>query len=74
MVGYICYHGNNHGVNNEWISGGMTIMKQQGMEVLGVNLSPPVLFKDRYAVRPLIMLNACLTLSWPDKSFRPRSL
>ena len=43
------------------------------MEVLGVDLSPSVLFKDRYAVRPLIMLNACLTLSWLDKSVRPRS-
>jgi len=53
---------------------GITIVKQQGMEVLGVNLSPSVLFKDRYAVRPLIMLNTCLTLSWPDWSFQPRSL
>ena len=56
----------------------MTIVKQQGMEVLGVNRlgceSPSVSFKDRYAVRPLVMLNACLTLSWPDMSFRPRSL
>jgi len=49
----------------------MTIVKQQGMEVLGVNLSPAMLFKDRYVVRPLVMLNACLTLSWPDKSFQP---
>ena len=54
--------------------GGMTIVKQQGMEVLGVNLSPSMSFKDRYAVRPRVMLNSCLTLSWPDKSFRPRSL
>ena len=52
----------------------MTIVKQQGMEVLGVDLSLSVSFKDRYVVRPLVMLNACLTLSWPDKSFRPRSL
>jgi len=54
--------------------GGMTIVQQQGMEVLGVNLSPSVSVKDRFAVRPHVMLNACLTLSWPDKSFRPRSL
>jgi len=54
--------------------GGVTIVKQQGMEVLGVNLSPSVSFKERYAVRPLVMSNACLTLSWPDKSLRPRSL
>jgi len=54
--------------------GGMTIVQQQGMEVLGVNLSPSVSANDRFAVRPRVMLNACLTLSWPDKSFRPRSL
>ena len=54
--------------------GGMTIVKQQGMEVLGVNLSPSVSVKDRFTVRPRVMLNACLTLSWPDKSFRPRNL
>ena len=54
--------------------GGMTIVKQQGMKVLGVNLSQSVSFKDRYAVRPRVMLNACLTLSWSDKSFRLRSL
>jgi len=54
--------------------GGITIVQQQGKEVLGVNLSPFVSFKDRYAVRPRVVLNACLTLSSPDKSFRPRSL
>jgi hypothetical protein len=27
--------------------GGMTIVKQQGMEVLGVDLSPSMLIKDR---------------------------
>jgi len=47
----------------------MSIVKQQGMEVLGVDLSLSVLFKDRYVVRPLVMLNAYLTLSLPDKSF-----
>jgi hypothetical protein len=30
----------------------MMIVKQQGMEVLGVHLSPSELFKDRFAVRP----------------------
>ena len=44
------------------------------MEVLGVDLSPSVSFKDQYVVRPLVILNAYLTLSWPDKSFRPQSL
>ena len=51
----------------------MSIEKQQGKEVLGVDLSPSVLVKDRFAVRPHVMLNACLSLSWPDNSFRPRS-
>jgi hypothetical protein len=42
----------------------MTIVKQQGMEVLGVDLSPSVSVKDQFAVRSLIILNTCLTLSW----------
>ena len=51
----------------------MTVVQQQGMEVLGVNLSLFVSFMDRFAVCPHVMLNACLSLSWPDNSFRPRS-
>ena len=47
----------------------MSIEKLQDMEVLGVDLSPFVSFKDRCAVRPHVMLNACLSLSWPDNSF-----
>jgi len=31
---------------------------------LGVDLSPSVSVKDRFAVRPHVMLNACLSLSW----------
>ena len=49
----------------------MSIEKQQGKEVLGVDLSPSVSVKDQFAVRPHVMLNACLSLSWPDNSFRP---
>jgi hypothetical protein len=49
----------------------MSIEKQQGMEVLGVNLSPFVSVKDRFVVRPHVMLNKCLSLSWLAKSFRP---
>jgi hypothetical protein len=30
----------------------MTIVKQQGMEVLGVDISPSESFKDRFVVRP----------------------
>ena len=51
----------------------MSIKKQQGKEVLGVDLSPSVSVKDRFVVRPHVMLNACLSLSWPDNSFRLRS-
>ena len=36
----------------------MSIEKQQGKGVLGVDLSPPVSVKDRFAVRPHVMLNA----------------
>ena len=38
-----------------------------------MDLSPSVSVKDRFAVRPHVMLNACLSLSWSDNSFRPRS-
>ena len=48
-VGYNCYRGNNC-VNNEWRSCGMSIEKQQDMEVLGVDLSPSVSIKDRTVV------------------------
>ena len=48
------------------------IEKQQGMEVLGAYLSPSVSIKDRFAVRPHVMLNACLALSWPDPMIRPQ--
>ena len=57
MVGYNCYHGKEPCVNNEKRLDGMMVVQQQGMEVLGVNLSPSVSFKDRYAVRPHVMLN-----------------
>ena len=47
----------------------MLIEKQQGKEVLGVDLSPSVSVKDRFAIRPHVMLNPCLSLSWLDNSF-----
>ena len=40
----------------------MSIVKQQGKEVLGVDLSPSVSVKDRCVVHPHVMLNACLSL------------
>ena len=49
------------------------IEKRQGMEVFGVYLSPSVSIKDQFAVRPHVMLNACLALSWPDLMILPRS-
>ena len=58
MVGYICYHEKEPCVNNEKRLDGMMVVQQQGMEVLGVNLSPFVSFEDRYAVHPHVMLNA----------------
>ena len=47
----------------------MSIEKQQGKKVLGVDLSLFVLVKDRFIIRPHVMLNTCLSLSWPDNSF-----
>ena len=40
---------------------------------LGAYLSPSLSVKDRFAVRPHVMLNTCLALSWLDKSFRALS-
>ena len=70
-VGYICYRGINRVLIMNLRPGRLTIVQQQDMEVLGVNLSPSVSFKNGIAVRPRVMLNACLTFSWLDKSFRP---
>jgi hypothetical protein len=46
----------------------MMIVKQQRMEVLGVDLSPFVSIKDQNMEPFLVMLNTCLSLSWPDQS------
>jgi hypothetical protein len=46
----------------------MSIEKQQGIEVLGVDLSPSMSVNDRFAVHPHVMLKACLSLSWSNKS------
>ena len=51
----------------------MSIEKQQDIEVLGVDLSPSVSVKHRFAIRPHVMLNACLSLSWLDNTFGPQS-
>jgi hypothetical protein len=52
-VGYICYHRKEPSVNNKLRPDGMSIVKQQGVEVLGVDLSPSVSVKDQSAVLPL---------------------
>ena len=49
------------------------IEKQQGMDVLGAYLSPSVSIKDRFVVRPHVMLNACLALNWLDLVIQSRS-
>ena len=49
------------------------IEKQQGMEVLGAYLSLSMSIKDRFAILPHVMLNACLALSGTDLMIRPRS-
>ena len=36
---------------------------------LGAYLSPSMSVKDLFVVCPHVILNACLALSWPDKSF-----
>ena len=41
---------NNHGMLSKWRPGGMSVEKQQGMEVLSVDLSPSVSIKDRTVV------------------------
>ena len=38
-----------------------------------MDLSPSVSVKDRFTVRPHVMLNTCLALSSLDKLFQPRS-
>ena len=40
---------------------------------LGANLFPSMSVKDRFTLHPHVMLNACLALMWPDKSFEPLS-
>jgi hypothetical protein len=47
MVGYICYCEKEPCVN-EMRPDGMLIVKQQDMEVLGVDLSPSISIKDRF--------------------------
>jgi len=69
VVGYNCYRGNNHVLMNKKETGLDCDREATRHGGLGAYLSPYMSNKDRFAVRPHVMLNACLALSWPDKSF-----
>ena len=71
MVGYNCYRGNNHVLMNKKEAERDCDREATRHGGLGAYLSPSMSVKDRFAVRPHIILNACLALSWTDKSFRP---
>ena len=68
-VGYICYRGNNHVLMNKKETGRDCDREATRHGGIGAYLSLSVSVKDRCAVHPHVMLNACLSLSWPDKSF-----
>ena len=70
-VGYNCYHGNNHVLMNKKETGWDCDREATSHGGLGAYLSLSMSVKDRFAVRPHAMLNACLSLSWSDNSFRP---
>jgi hypothetical protein len=57
---------NNHVMMNNWRPGG--ILYVGGVVTIVI---PSVLIKDQIVEGPLVILNACLSLSWLDKSFRP---
>ena len=71
MVGYNCYRGNNPVLVNKKETEQDCDREATRHGGLDAYLSPFVSVKDRFVVRPHVMLNACLALSWPDKSFRP---
>ena len=68
-VGYNCYHGNNCVLMNKKETGWDCDREATRHRGLGAYLSPSMSIKDRFTVRPNVMLNACLALGWPDKSF-----
>ena len=73
MVGYNCYRGDNLVLMEKKETGWDCDREATRHGGLGAYLSLSVSVKDQFAIRPHVMLNACLGLSWPDKSFRPRS-
>ena len=68
-VGYNCYRGNNLVLMNKKETRRYCHREATRHGGLGAYLSPSVSVKDGFTVRPHVMLNACLALSWPDKSF-----
>jgi hypothetical protein len=39
-------------------------LKKDRMEACRFAVTPSMSIKDRFAVRPLVILNACLSISW----------
>ena len=70
MVGYNCYCGINHVLMNKKEIGRGCDREATRHGDLGAYLSSSVSVKDRFTVRPHVMLNACLEHQL-DKSFRP---
>ena len=63
QVGYICYRG-----TEPW--GNVIGDQVESMcRLTHVILSMPI--KDRIVGDPLVILNSCISLSWPDNSFQP---
>ena len=73
MVDYNCYHGNNHVLMNKKETRWDYDREATRHGGLDAYLSPSMSVKDRFTVRPHVMLNTRLALCWPDKSFRPQS-
>ena len=65
MVGYICYRGTEPWGN---VTGGQAEFMCRLTHVI-----PSVPIKDRIVGGPLVILNACLSLSWLDNLFQPQS-
>jgi hypothetical protein len=56
---------NNHVLMDNWRPDGKVRGNQTGF--WGASSFPSVSVKDRSLLVPLVMLNVCLTFSWPNK-------
>ena len=70
-VGYNCYRGNNHVLRNKKEIGRDSDREATRHEGLGAYLSPSMLVKDRFAVRPYVMWKSCLALRSRVAQLRP---